>query len=77
MPIRSISSAVSRRPAVSMMFSGTPSIWMACVTRSRVVPAMAVTIATSAPASALSRLALAGIGLARQHHLQAVAQQRP
>ena len=34
------------------MFSGMPSIWIVCVTLSRVVPAIAVTIATSAPASA-------------------------
>ena len=45
---------LSRRPAVSITWTGTPSIWIVSPTLSRVVPGMAVTIASSAPASALS-----------------------
>ena len=54
MPMRSTSSlasAASRMPAVSMMLIGMPSIWMVSVTRSRVVPAMAVTMAKAAHAA--------------------------
>ena len=61
-PRRSTSSAVSRRPAVSTTFSGTPSIWIACRTESRVVPGTGVTIASSSPASRLSRLDLPTFG---------------
>ena len=56
MPMRSTSSPVSRSPAVSTTTSGTPSTCSACTMRSRVVPGTGVTIATSAPASAFSRL---------------------
>ena len=51
---RSTSSPASRRPAVSITCSGTPSIWIVSPTLSRVVPGIGVTIASSAPASALS-----------------------
>ena len=55
MPMRSTSSAASsRRPAVSTTCTGTPSIWIVSPTLSRVVPGIGVTIASSAPASALS-----------------------
>jgi hypothetical protein len=54
MPIFSTSSSVSRRPAVSMMCSGIPSIWMVERRASRVVPAIGVTMARSSPASRLS-----------------------
>ena len=53
-PICSTSSLLSRRPAVSTTCSGTPSICMVWDTTSRVVPATGVTMASSAPASALS-----------------------
>ena len=65
MPMRSTSSATSvswRRPAVSVMWSGTPSIWIVSATRSRVVPGMAVTMASSAPASAFSSELLPTLG---------------
>ena len=54
-PFASTRSSVSRKPAVSMMCIGTPSIVMLSFTRSRVVPAIGVTIATSSPASLLSK----------------------
>ncbi|STW11237.1 Uncharacterised protein [Klebsiella pneumoniae subsp. rhinoscleromatis] len=38
MPIRSTSSLASRRPAVSMICSGMPSIWICSRSTSRVVP---------------------------------------
>ena len=76
MPMRSIGSSVSRSPAVSMMFSGTPSMAIACVTRSRVVPAIGVTMATSAPASAFSRLDLPTLGAPDEHDAESLAQQR-
>mmetsp|Transcript_32493 Transcript_32493/g.76309 ORF Transcript_32493/g.76309 Transcript_32493/m.76309 type:complete len:214 (-) Transcript_32493:272-913(-) len=61
--MRSTSSAASsRRPAVSVMCSGTPSIWMVWLTLSRVVPGMGVTMASSAPASALSSELLPTLG---------------
>ena len=64
MPIFSTSSTsgLSRRPAVSITCSGTPSIWMVCCTTSRVVPATGVTMASSAPASALSKELLPALG---------------
>ncbi len=64
MPICSTSpaSALSRRPAVSTTCSGTPSIWIVSPTLSRVVPAIGVTIASSAPASALSSELLPAFG---------------
>ena len=65
MPMRSTSSAAScgrRSPAVSVTTSGTPWICSVSATRSRVVPGMGVTMASSAPASALSRLLLPTLG---------------
>ena len=62
MPICSTTSSVSRKPAVSTMCTGTPSSAICSRTVSRVVPAMSVTIATSSPASALSRLDLPTLG---------------
>lgn len=62
MPICSTSSAPSRSPAVSTTCSGTPSIWIVWRTMSRVVPAIGVTIASSAPASAFSRELLPAFG---------------
>lgn len=62
MPMRSTSSSLSRSPAVSMMCRGTPSIWIVCCTLSRVVPAMGVTMASSAPAKALSNELLPALG---------------
>ncbi len=52
-----------------------PSIWMVSITLSRVVPAIGVTMATSEPARAFKQRGLADVGLADQHHVQAVAQQ--
>jgi hypothetical protein len=72
----STSSSLSRSPAVSMTCSGTPSIWMVCCTLSRVVPAMGVTMASSAPAKRVEQRAFAGVGLPGNHHLDALAQQR-
>ena len=65
MPMRSTSSTAScpaRRPAVSTICTGTPSIWIVSLTRSRVVPGMEVTMASSAPASALSNELLPTLG---------------
>ena len=62
MPIRSTSSLASRRPAVSMICSGMPSIWICSRSTSRVVPAISVTIAASRPARAFSRLDLPAFG---------------
>ena len=62
MPMRSTSSLLWRSPAVSSTCSGTPSIWIVCCTTSRVVPAMGVTMASSAPASAFNRLLLPALG---------------
>ena len=62
MPICSTTSSVSRRPAVSMMWTGTPSRVICSRTVSRVVPAMSVTMAISSPAKALSRLDLPTLG---------------
>ena len=47
MPRRSASSVESRRPAVSMSSTGMPSSETRSVTRSRVVPGEAVTMARS------------------------------
>ena len=52
----------SRSPAVSITCSGTPSIWIVWLTRSRVVPGIGVTMASSAPASALSSELLPTLG---------------
>ena len=62
MPICSTRSLLSRRPAVSITCTGTPSIWMVCSTLSRVVPATGVTMASSAPARALSSEDLPALG---------------
>jgi len=62
MPSCSTSSAVARKPAVSITFSTNPPMSMLRSIRSRVVPGWAVTIATSCPASALSRLDLPTLG---------------
>ena len=61
-PICSTLSSVSRKPAVSMICSGTPSKTMCSRTVSRVVPAMSVTMAISSPAKALSKLDLPTFG---------------
>ncbi|CSC73832.1 Uncharacterised protein [Vibrio cholerae] len=61
-PIFSTASEASRSPAVSMMCSGIPSIWICSRRTSRVVPAMSVTMADSLPESALSRLDLPALG---------------
>ena len=58
------------------MSSGSPPIWIGCAMRSRVVPGTAVTIATSSPASAFSRLDLPTFGAPDQHDVQSVAQHR-
>jgi hypothetical protein len=62
MPIFSTTSSLSRRPAVSITCSGTPSTWMVWLTTSRVVPGTGVTMASSAPASALSSELLPAFG---------------
>ena len=62
MPMRSIASQVCRSPAVSTTWMGTPSICIVCVTLSRVVPAMGVTMANSAPAKAFSNELLPTLG---------------
>ena len=62
MPSRSIASPPSRRPAVSTRFSSTPSTRTVSCSRSRVVPAMSVTIARSLPANALSSELLPALG---------------
>ena len=64
MPMRSTSSAscFPRKPAVSTTCTGTPSICMVCCTASRVVPAIGVTMANSAPASALSNELFPALG---------------
>ena len=56
MPILSTASSVTRKPAVSIRWIGTPSRCMVARTWSRVVPGIGVTIAMSSPASLLSRL---------------------
>ena len=61
-PIRSTSSLASRSPAVSMICSGIPSMWICSRSTSRVVPAISVTIAASRPASAFNRLDLPALG---------------
>ena len=58
----STSSAPSRRPAVSITCTGTPSICIVSCTLSRVVPAIGVTMASSAPAKALSSEDLPALG---------------
>ena len=55
MPFASTRSLVSRKPAVSMMCIGTPPMVILSLTRSLVVPAIGVTIATSSPARRFSR----------------------
>ena len=62
MPSRSIASPPSRRPAVSTSVSSTPSRRTVSCSRSRVVPAMSVTMARSLPASALSSELLPAFG---------------
>ncbi len=62
MPSVSIGSSVGRSPAVSTIVSGMPWISICACTASRVVPAIGVTIATSSPASWLSRLDLPTFG---------------
>ena len=62
MPIVSTSSEVSRKPAVSIICTGTPSICTVSRIASRVVPATEVTIATSRAASRLSKLDLPTFG---------------
>ena len=62
MPSRSIVSPPSRRPAVSTSVNSMPSIRTTSCSRSRVVPAMSVTIARSLPASALSSELLPALG---------------
>ena len=47
---------------MSITCTGTPSIWIVSLTLSRVVPAIGVTIASSAPASALSSELLPTLG---------------
>ena len=61
-PSRSIRSLVSRAPAVSTSVSARPSMSTRSVTRSRVVPGTSVTMARSAPTSALNRLDLPTLG---------------
>ena len=55
-PSRSTRSIVSRAPAVSTSVTASPRCRRVSVTRSRVVPAVSVTIARSCPSSALKRL---------------------
>ena len=62
MPICSTASSLLRRPAVSTTWMGMPLIWMVCCTLSRVVPATGVTMASSAPANALSKEDLPAFG---------------
>ncbi|CQR22479.1 Uncharacterised protein [Yersinia enterocolitica] len=61
-PMRSTSSLASRRPAVSIICNGIPSIWICSRNTSRVVPAISVTIAASRPANALSKLDFPAFG---------------
>ena len=61
-PICSTRSGLSRRPAVSIICSGIPSICICSRSTSRVVPAISVTIAASRPARAFSRLDLPAFG---------------
>ncbi|CAI8204175.1 MAG: Uncharacterised protein [Marinobacterium sp. xm-d-530] len=61
-PICSTRSGASRRPAVSIMCSGIPSMCICSLNTSRVVPSMSVTMAESRPDSALSRLDLPALG---------------
>ena len=61
-PFCSTISFVSRIPAVSTMRNGIPSKAVQCSMRSRVVPAISVTIAPSSPASAFSKLDLPTLG---------------
>ena len=62
MPSASISSSLSRRPAVSINRIGSPSSEIVASKVSRVVPGVAVTIARSALASAFKRLDLPAFG---------------
>ena len=62
MPICSTLSGLLRKPAVSIMCKGRPSILIDSFKISRVVPAMSVTMARSCPARALSRLDLPALG---------------
>ena len=62
-PSRSTSSPASRTPAVSMNSSRSPSMSAVSVTKSRVVPGAAVTMARLAPTSALNKLDLPTFGL--------------
>ena len=62
MPSASIASPASRRPAVSTRVNSTPSMRRVSCSRSRVVPAMSVTMARSLPASALSSELLPAFG---------------
>ena len=62
MPSRSITSPPSRSPAVSTSVSSTPSMRTTSRNRSRVVPAISVTIARSLPASAFNSELLPAFG---------------
>ena len=55
-PMLSASSEVWRIPAVSTSFTGMPPIATVSLTRSRVVPGIAVTIARSRSTSRLNKL---------------------
>jgi hypothetical protein len=70
-------STVSRRPAVSSTCRGMPSIWMCSRSTSRVVPAMAVTMAARNAGEGVEQAGLAGIGAAGDDHRHALAQHRP
>ena len=74
-PSRSTTSPVSRHPAVSTSVTARPSRSTRSDTRSRVVPAISVTIARSAPTSALKRLDLPTFGRADHDNCRALANQ--
>ena len=61
---------------MSITCSGTPSIWIVSLTLSRVVPGIGVTMASSAPASALSSELLPTLGWPAITTVHALAQQR-
>ena len=67
-------SRVSRRPAVSVMFTGIPARSSLTLMASRVVPGVSETMAMSAPARAFSKVDLPALGGADDDEFQAVAQ---
>ena len=62
MPACSTKSCVARKPAVSIKCTGKPAKLIVALMRSRVVPATGVTIASSSPASRLSKALFPTLG---------------